>query len=398
MNLMKNKKNCLANLIFWTFVIFFNADISGAQKESKDQPKPLSAKTYKLPNLASDDIWITSVPLGLDFCMIKIPPGEASINIDFCKNPDSIKGKTPFLLKADPGHYLFRINRVYPILKKYESAMSNPFQKPSPWVVLGLEENEYPFFQDKDNLTKDGIIGKFKSISGASFKEGRLEGLGVDNIFKIEKKSGVPYQINALHFFTNTSFDNLEKLYPTGINFKFNTDEAKKKLTDFKAPSQNINRYIGFLQKGGKIAFFSQDGSTIVGEITYDNKINFYAIKNDKLVEAPRSALSSNVISSNILPSYGIELKGSNEVRIRDPNDFNVSVGLRQGNLGKDFTVPANSSSSEFGQNGKYDIYFVYSNKLDALFQGDSFTLNNNGVEIQIVKVVGGNYGIKQVK
>jgi len=40
----------------------------------------------------------------------------------------------------------------------------------------------------------------------------------------------------------------------------------------------------------------------------------------------------------------------------------------------------------------------VYSSKPDELFQGDSFTLNGNGVEIQIVKVVSGNYSIRQVK
>lgn len=34
----------------------------------------------------------------------------------------------------------------------------------------------------------------------------------------------------------------------------------------------------------------------------------------------------------------------------------------------------------------EYKIYFVYSNKPDALFQGDDFVLNSNGIEIQIVK------------
>ena len=53
--------------------------------------------------------------------------------------------------------------------------------------------------------------------------------------------------------------------------------------------------------------------------------------------------------------------------------------------------------ASVFIPNGKYEIYFVYSNKPDALFKGDDFSLNNNGVEIRIVKVVGGNYGIRQV-
>ena len=86
------------------------------------------------------------------------------------------------------------------------------------------------------------------------------------------------------------------------------------------------------------------------------------------------------------------------EVRVRNPNDFRVTVGLRQGAKGKDFVVEGNGQASAYVPDGKYDIFFVYSNKPNALFQGDSFTLDGNGVEIKIVKVVGGNYGIRQVK
>ena len=98
------------------------------------------------------------------------------------------------------------------------------------------------------------------------------------------------------------------------------------------------------------------------------------------------------------LPRFTRELKGSNEVRVRNPNDFGVKVGVRSGGGGKDFTVGANGVASVFVPDGKYDIYFVYSNKPDALFQGDGFTLKRNGVDIRIVKVVGGNYGIRRVK
>ena len=41
---------------------------------------------------------------------------------------------------------------------------------------------------------------------------------------------------------------------------------------------------------------------------------------------------------------------------------------------------------------------FQYSTDPDGLYQGDAFTLNGNGVEIQIVKLVRGNYGIRKVK
>jgi len=99
-----------------------------------------------------------------------------------------------------------------------------------------------------------------------------------------------------------------------------------------------------------------------------------------------------------LLPPYEVSLKGGNEVRVSNPNDFSVVSGVRNGKAGMNLHVPANGTASVFVPDGKYDIFFVYSNKPDALFQGDSFTLNDNGVEIRIVKVVGGNYGIRQVK
>jgi hypothetical protein len=98
------------------------------------------------------------------------------------------------------------------------------------------------------------------------------------------------------------------------------------------------------------------------------------------------------------LPTFSVLLQGPNEVRIRNPNDFSVTAGIRSADRGKDVTIPANSTRSGYVPDGQYDIFFVYSDKPDALFQGDPFTLNGNGVEIHIVKVVNGNYGIRQVK
>lgn len=128
------------------------------------------------------------------------------------------------------------------------------------------------------------------------------------------------------------------------------------------------------------------------GRIKIRGKVVDQKIKNKLALKSPQ------VIKSTPLPLFKLTLKGQNEVRIKNPNDFEVTVGLRSGKHGKDFEVPANGISSVFIPNGKYEIYFVYSNKPDALFKGDDFSLNNNGVEIQIVKVVGGNYGIRQVK
>jgi hypothetical protein len=98
------------------------------------------------------------------------------------------------------------------------------------------------------------------------------------------------------------------------------------------------------------------------------------------------------------LPLFQKTLKGRNEVRVKNPNDFSVVAGVRKGKTGINLHIPANGTKSVFVPDGNYEIFFVYSNRPDALFQGDSFTLNNNGVEIRIVKVVDGNYGIRQVK
>lgn len=124
-------------------------------------------------------------------------------------------------------------------------------------------------------------------------------------------------------------------------------------------------------------------------------EVSSIAKSNSALSEPPRSSYDLERIP---LPKFSSELQGHNEIRIRNPNGFAVLVGIRAGNKGKNFEVAANGMSSVFIPNGRYEIYFVYSNKPGALFKGDDFSLNNNGVEIQIVKVVGGNYGIRQVK
>lgn len=134
------------------------------------------------------------------------------------------------------------------------------------------------------------------------------------------------------------------------------------------------------------------------GSILSDHKERVIQSKVDTLASGKTQKIRELPTGSQLLPPFESKLKGTNEVRIRNPNQFSVAAGLRMSNKGIDFEVPAKGKASVFVPNGNYDIYFVYSTKPDALFQGDSFTLNSNGVEIQIVEVVGGNYGIRRVK
>jgi hypothetical protein len=96
-------------------------------------------------------------------------------------------------------------------------------------------------------------------------------------------------------------------------------------------------------------------------------------------------------------PRYSVELVGHNIIRVSNSNEFKVRVGVRSGVRGKDFVVPANGTGGVGVPNGSYDIYFQYSTEPLALYQGDSFTLNNGVVTIRLEKVIGGTYGIRKV-
>ncbi|MBN1509014.1 MAG: hypothetical protein JW955_19360 [Sedimentisphaerales bacterium] len=113
-------------------------------------------------------------------------------------------------------------------------------------------------------------------------------------------------------------------------------------------------------------------------------------------LKAPEASRPAQRVAG--LPAFAGDLVGGNEIRVRNPNDFEVSVGVRSLWNGKDFVVAANGVASVLVPDGHYEIYFVYSSEPGALYQGDSFTLDGNGAEIQIVQVVGGNYGIRRVK
>ena len=98
------------------------------------------------------------------------------------------------------------------------------------------------------------------------------------------------------------------------------------------------------------------------------------------------------------LPKTTGDVAGTNPVRVRNPNDLSVKVALRTAAGVKDFAVAQNDSSTVYVSDGRYDIFFQYSDDPNGLYQGDSFSLFGNGVEIQLVKVVGGNYGIRKIK
>jgi hypothetical protein len=89
---------------------------------------------------------------------------------------------------------------------------------------------------------------------------------------------------------------------------------------------------------------------------------------------------------------------GRNVVVIRNPNPTTVGIGLRLGAAGRDVYVLPNSVIWVSVPDGTYSIYFVYANEPNGLHQGDNFTVRGNRITITLVRVVGGNYGIRRVR
>lgn len=105
---------------------------------------------------------------------------------------------------------------------------------------------------------------------------------------------------------------------------------------------------------------------------------------------------SDNALPKN-WPSYTEPLSGDNEVRIDNPNNRAVKVGLRCGGKGKDFMVAIQSVRSVWVPNGSYQIFFIYQDEPDAVYQGDDFTLRDNSVIIRLVASPHGNFRLRRL-
>ena len=116
-------------------------------------------------------------------------------------------------------------------------------------------------------------------------------------------------------------------------------------------------------------------------------------------------------------PKYSQDIHGFLGVRVVNPNEFIVRVGIRsdagsllpgatqvdrlmahaQGTVGRDFIIPAGQGKRVDLPPRSYRIYFQYSTDPVSVYRGDDFTLNNNSIEITLEKTSGGNYGIRKI-
>lgn len=101
-------------------------------------------------------------------------------------------------------------------------------------------------------------------------------------------------------------------------------------------------------------------------------------------------------------PEFSREISWSgspfdSRLRIASDNDFPIKVGLRAGEGGVDFIVPAKKTVSLLIPKGKYDVYFQFADDPGSLYQGDPLNLETSGAEIQLKGKEGGDYKIRKI-
>lgn len=87
-------------------------------------------------------------------------------------------------------------------------------------------------------------------------------------------------------------------------------------------------------------------------------------------------------------------LHGPNTLSVNNPNAFAVRVGVSSSQGSTEFTVEPHGSGSTSLPNGRFSMYFQFSNEPYSARRGDDVELRHSSASISIVRLEGGNYHI----
>jgi hypothetical protein len=167
---------------------------------------------YGIPRLAPGQIWVSSVPVGLEVRVGEDPRGKAI-------------GRTPLVLKAgEAGPY------VTVTIQRNESAGKLPHQ---------LDLADFTAARTHSTAVKDEKTGKVEEVDRSITYKVRLP----------EKQT-----IIALFQTKHLALPDLARLYPSGSNFRFSDEIIRASLAQRGVSPEFIRAGIPLLHRGGKIA------------------------------------------------------------------------------------------------------------------------------------------------
>jgi hypothetical protein len=192
--------------------------------------------SYGIPKLAPGQLWVSSVPVGLE-----VHSGDSP-------TPRKVLGRTPLVLKArDLDRY------VTVTIQKGE---------------FGGELPNMLAFLDFTCRMTHSTVWQDKNAEGKTVQEDRARAITYN--VRPDKLA-----IIALFQTKDHSFADLERLYPPGSNFRFSDQGLHERLAQKGVPPEFISAGIRFLHRGGKIALPDAPGwsNWLIAEATPSGQV-----------------------------------------------------------------------------------------------------------------------------
>ena len=197
------------------------------------RPKP----SYGFPRLAPGQLWVSSVPVGLE-----VHAGDSPM-------PQKVLGRTPLVLNARD------VNRYVTVtIQKKE---------------FGRELPNLMGFLDFSSRATHSNIWQGENEKGEKVEEDRSRAITYD--VRLPDK---PTIIALFSTKEQTPVD-LDRLYPTGSNFRFSDQALQRRLTKKGVPADFIASGIQLLHRGGKVALPGPQGwvAPVIAEVTYSGSV-----------------------------------------------------------------------------------------------------------------------------
>ncbi len=191
-------------------------------------PKPAvpvrKSAGFGIPRLAPSQLWVTSIPVGLEVRLGEDPKAKAV-------------GRTPLVLKASEATRYVTVT-----LRKSEAAGKLPTQ---------LDLADFTSARTHSTAHKDERTGKIDDLDRSLTYRVRPEKPTVIALFQTK----------------HLPLPEVERLYPTGSNFRFSDDLIRASLVGRGVSPEFVRAGISLLHRGGKVAVPSKEGWLVL-EVT----------------------------------------------------------------------------------------------------------------------------------
>jgi len=207
---------------------------------------------------------------------------------------------------------------------------------------------------------------------------------------------------------------NKSSLATSTTYLKFFNDGYIMEISRTEFDSVNIIRGANIGYKWEIVKEFSSSSSNGIYELSMinentvmvrDNHLNRTNLKpetNQKMIDEYNSPaynfspMSLFPVKERILQGSGARPLNSN-IAVSNPNKFSVAIAITT-ETEVMYSMVAPEASKTLGvPNGEYDIFFVYSNEPETLYQGDKITVENQTMTLTLKPAGEGNYGMKKV-